>query len=110
VGKKETTMKTRSIVTGLLGLSLGACASGPGMKTAWIKDGANRQDFYRDHYACAQAHQPGMYFGWGLGGLIAKGAAEGRAKDLRRACLRAQGWDLAEIPKASPDGFEEDDD
>jgi hypothetical protein len=92
----------------LLGGLLAGC--GTGMKTAWIKDGATRRDFYRDHYACAQAHQPGMYFGWGVGGLIAKGAAEGRAKELRRACLRAQGWDLAEVPKSSPDGFEEDDD
>jgi hypothetical protein len=93
-------MKTRLIVTGLLGLSLGACASG--MKTAWLKDGATRQDFYRDHYSCALRHQPDPHLGPMTG--------SGRAKELRRACMRVHGWDRVEIPKTRPDGFEEEDD
>jgi hypothetical protein len=89
-------------------LAFAGCATST--KTVWLKDSANRQDFNRDHYECSIAHQPGGYFGWGIAGLMAKGDAEDRAEELRRACLRAQGWERTEVPTTSAVGFQEDDD
>jgi hypothetical protein len=102
-------MNARLIGIGLMALTLAAC--GPAMKTAWVKDGVSRQDFDRDRYACAVAHQPGWSIpGTGILGIISAGDAEDRAEDMRRACLRAQAWHRAELPETSPDGFEDDDD
>jgi hypothetical protein len=102
-------MSKRMLITiGLLGLTMAGC--GPAMKTAWVKPGASYQDFNRDIYECSQRHQLGPYFWCGIGGLIAKGDAEDKVKDMRRTCLRAQGWHRAELPETNPDGFEEDDD
>jgi hypothetical protein len=101
-------MNARGIGIGLMALTLTAC--GPAMKTAWVKDGASRQDFDRDRYACAVAHQPGWSIpGWGLLGLMSADDAEDRAEEMRRRCLRAQGWHRAKLPETSPDGFEADD-
>jgi hypothetical protein len=97
-----------SVLAGFLfTTALAGCATPT--KNVWLKDGASRQDFNRDHYECSKTHQPGGYFGWGIGGLIAKGAAEDQAEELRRACLRAQGWEPTEVPETSAVGFQEDD-
>jgi hypothetical protein len=75
-----------------------------------MKDGASRQDFNREHYECWRAHQPCGYFpGWESRDLIAKDPAESKANELRRGCLRAQGWERTEVPETSTVGFEEDD-
>jgi hypothetical protein len=89
-------------------LAFAGCATGT--KTVWLKDGASLREFNRDSYECSMSHQPGPYFGWGIAGLIAKGDAEDRAEELRRRCLRAQGWDRTEVPATSAVGFQEDDD
>jgi hypothetical protein len=52
----------------------------------------------------------GRVFRLGNRGLIAKDFAESRTNELRRGCLRAQGWERTEVPETSPVGFEEDDD
>jgi hypothetical protein len=90
-------------------LAFAGCAAST--RTVWFKNDASRQDFNRDRYACAVAHQPGWSIpGTGILGIMSADDAEDRANELRRACPRAQGWERTEVPATSAVGFQEDDD
>ncbi len=95
-------MKT-ILTVGLLALLLGGCVS----TTYWTKTSytddmrftlEDREQFKRDHYACAQESRGE---GWAASGwmiAVMSGIAENRSQALYNSCMQARGYRQREKP------------
>ncbi len=90
--------ETRTLLISLaVGLLLAGCRS----STEKGGPGGNRPNLDRANYECVRDSWTSRG-GSGVAGAPAE--AQGNAKDVYRTCMRAHGWTLQEVPKATENG------
>jgi hypothetical protein len=73
-------MRISVALAAVVAVGLAGCA-----QTVWLKDGATKQDFNSDAYACERDARMSNYFG---GGLI----AQINFQEFQERCMVAHGW------------------